>query len=115
MVSVSLLPASKRGGFGVSTRRIRSTFSSAPNTVRFEYLNEPLGLRDRAILETFYSTGMRRTELVELTLHSLDVERGTVLIRQGKKLHASLAPSRAERAAGLAVPVEEVLAELDAL
>lgn len=32
-----------------------------------------------------------------------------------KKLHASLAQSRAERAAGLAVPVEEVLAELDAL
>ncbi len=47
-------------------------------------LEEPLGVRDRAILETFYSTGMRRMELIELTLYSLDVERGTVMVRQGK-------------------------------
>ena len=42
------------------------------------------GLRDRAILETFYSTGMRRMELVNLSIHNLDLERGTVMIRQGK-------------------------------
>jgi integrase/recombinase XerD len=47
-------------------------------------LDDPLGVRDRAILETFYSTGMRRMELVELTLYSLDAERGTVMVRQGK-------------------------------
>ena len=44
----------------------------------------PLGLRDRAILETFYSTGMRRMELVRLQTHDLDAERGVVTIRQGK-------------------------------
>ncbi len=43
-----------------------------------------VGLRDRAILETFYSTGMRRMELINLTVHSIDAERGTVMIRQGK-------------------------------
>ena len=43
-----------------------------------------LGLRDRAILETLYSTGMRRLELVGLNVHDLDYERGTVMIRQGK-------------------------------
>jgi integrase/recombinase XerD len=42
------------------------------------------GLRDRAILETLYSTGMRRMELVGLNVHDLDFERGTVMIRQGK-------------------------------
>ena len=47
-------------------------------------IHEPLGLRDRAILETFYSTGMRRTELANIKLWDLDVERGTVMIRQGK-------------------------------
>jgi integrase/recombinase XerD len=47
-------------------------------------VDDPLGLRDRAILETFYSTGMRRMELLGLKLHDLDEERGTVLIRQGK-------------------------------
>ena len=43
-----------------------------------------MGLRDRAILETFYSTGMRRMELIGLSVHSIDLERGTVMIRQGK-------------------------------
>jgi len=47
-------------------------------------LKDPLGLRDRAILETLYSTGMRRMELINLTLHAIDEERGTVMIRQGK-------------------------------
>lgn len=42
------------------------------------------GLRDRAILETFYSTGMRRLELASLKLFDLDVERGTIMIRLGK-------------------------------
>jgi integrase/recombinase XerD len=46
--------------------------------------SEPMGLRDRAILETFYSTGMRRSELMGLGLFDLDRERGTVMIRQGK-------------------------------
>lgn len=43
-----------------------------------------LGLRDRAMLETLYSTGMRRAELVNLRIDDVDLERGTVLIRQGK-------------------------------
>lgn len=43
-----------------------------------------LGMRDRAILETLYSTGMRRLELVELDVFSIDYQRGAVMIRQGK-------------------------------
>jgi integrase/recombinase XerD len=35
-------------------------------------------------LETFYSTGMRRMELLGLKLYDLDQERGTIFIRQGK-------------------------------
>jgi len=42
------------------------------------------GMRDRAILETLYSTGMRRAELVKLHVHDIDYERGVVTIRQGK-------------------------------
>ena len=44
----------------------------------------PLGIRDRAIMETFYSTGMRRSELLHLKLYDLDAERGTMMIREGK-------------------------------
>jgi integrase/recombinase XerD len=47
-------------------------------------VSDPLGLRDRALMETLYSTGMRRLELANLKLYDLDTERGTVTIRQGK-------------------------------
>ena len=45
---------------------------------------EPLGLRDRAMLEALYSTGMRRSELTGLRTDTVDLSRGTVFIRQGK-------------------------------
>ncbi|MBF0548698.1 MAG: tyrosine-type recombinase/integrase [Candidatus Riflebacteria bacterium] len=44
----------------------------------------PLGLRDRAILETLYSTGMRRGELLALRLYDLNPETGVVHIHLGK-------------------------------
>jgi len=47
-------------------------------------LSEPLGIRDRAMLETFYSTGMRRSELAHLKAVDLDYDRGTLMVRQGK-------------------------------
>jgi len=47
-------------------------------------VNDLLGLRDRAILEMLYSTGIRRTELVNLLVHDLDVNRETVFVRLGK-------------------------------
>ena len=42
------------------------------------------GIRDRAILETLYSTGIRRMELINLNLFDVDPDRGTMMIRQGK-------------------------------
>ncbi|HNX49619.1 MAG TPA: site-specific tyrosine recombinase XerC [Thermoanaerobaculaceae bacterium] len=60
------------------------TAAEADQVLAEPNLSDPLGIRDRAILETFYSTGMRRAELLGLTHYDLDVERGTVMIRQGK-------------------------------
>ncbi len=51
-----------------------------------------LGVRDRAMLETLYSTGMRRSELVNLRIDDVDIERGTVLIRQGKGAKDRMVP-----------------------
>lgn len=43
-----------------------------------------LGIRDRAILEVFYSAGLRRSEVVKLELTDLNRERQTLQIRKGK-------------------------------
>lgn len=42
------------------------------------------GMRDRAIIETLYSTGIRRMELVALSIYDIDVKRATVYVREGK-------------------------------
>jgi len=60
------------------------TAAEAEQVMQQTNIHDPLGLRDRTILETLYSTGMRRLELVNLTLWDLDLERATVAIRQGK-------------------------------
>lgn len=58
--------------------------SEAERVINQPDMRTPIGVRDRAILETFYSTGMRRMELVKLCVYNIDTERGTVMIRQGK-------------------------------
>lgn len=47
-------------------------------------INDPYGIRDRAIMEVLYSTGIRRMEVVNLKLHDIDHQLGTVFIHQGK-------------------------------
>ena len=60
------------------------TVSEAESVLAMPNVSTATGMRDRAILETFYSTGMRRMELVGLSIFDLDAERGTVMVRQGK-------------------------------
>lgn len=47
-------------------------------------LRTPQGLRDRAILETFYSSGIRLQEMARLTLLDLDLDNGFLTVREGK-------------------------------
>ena len=42
------------------------------------------GLRDRAILEVLYSTGIRRMEMINLMKHDMNTSAGVIAIRQGK-------------------------------
>ena len=66
-----------------------------------------LGLRDRAILETFYSTGVRRLELASLKLVDLDLQRATALIRLGKGKKDRFIPLGDRAAAWIAKYVAE--------
>ena len=58
---------------------------AAPN------LDTPLGLRDRAMLETLYATGLRVSELVNLKLHEIGFNEG-VLRALGKGSKERLVP-----------------------
>ena len=60
------------------------TPQEADTVINGTNVNDAIGLRDRAILETLYSTGMRRMELIALELYDVDADRGVVIIRQGK-------------------------------
>ena len=44
----------------------------------------PFGIRDRAIMETLYSTGIRRLECANLEVGDVDINRETLFIKQGK-------------------------------
>ena len=47
-------------------------------------LSCPMGLRDRTMLETLYSTGIRRAELCNLNVSDVNMDKGIVMIWEGK-------------------------------
>jgi site-specific recombinase XerD len=52
----------------------------APETGGPNGLERAIGLRDRAILELMYGSGLRVSEVAELTLERVDLERGRVRV-----------------------------------
>lgn len=71
-----------------------------------------IGLRDRALLETLYSTGIRRTELANLNLQDLDIDRGTLLVRQGKGKKDRMVPIGDRAIAWIEKYLQEARSEL---
>ncbi|MDM5182048.1 site-specific tyrosine recombinase XerC [Massilia sp. DJPM01] len=60
------------------------TAAEADRVLNVPDITTATGLRDRAILETLYSTGIRRMEILALNQFDIDIERGTMMVRQGK-------------------------------
>ena len=68
-------------------RRLPKQLLSADEVERIlnqTLLHGELGIRDRAIIETLYSTGIRRMELANLKLYDVDTQNGTLMVREGK-------------------------------
>lgn len=53
--------------------------------------NDPLAMRDRAMLEIFYSSGLRLAELVALNVHDVDLHAGSVTVT-GKGAKTRIVP-----------------------
>lgn len=63
---------------GILSRTEARRIINAPDT------HSVIGYRDRAILEVFYTTGIRRNELCDLTLNDVDYHDGFLQILCGK-------------------------------
>jgi len=50
------------------------------------------GLRDRAMLETLYATGLRRMELPGVNIYDVDMNRGVLWVRHGKGRRERVVP-----------------------
>lgn len=61
----------------LSEQQVEALLGSPPR-------HTPIGLRDRAMLETLYATGLRVSELVALEYHHCDFEAGILHVHQGK-------------------------------
>lgn len=75
-------------------------------------LEKATGLRDRALLETLYSTGMRRMEVAALRWSDIDYQRGTVMIRQGKGKKDRMVPIGARALAWIEKYLDEARPQL---
>lgn len=75
-------------------------------------LGTAVGLRDRALLETLYSTGIRRKEVVALELYDIDFERGVLVVRQGKGGHSRVVPIGDRAVSWVSKYLEEARPEL---
>lgn len=66
------------------------------------------GVRDRAILELLYGSGMRRSELAALQMGDVDLHNATVMVRQGKGRRDRRIPMGASAAHWIARYCQEV-------
>jgi integrase/recombinase XerD len=60
------------------------TATEAERVLRQPDTHRPGGMRDRAMMEVLYSTGMRRMEIANLHVPDIDEERGLIFVSQGK-------------------------------
>lgn len=87
--------------------KVRSSLRHIPTRLQMRRLMDMAcgggltGLRNRAILELLYGTGLRLSECVRLELRDLDLSRQTLFIRDGKGKKDRVVPFAGRAAAAL--------------
>jgi integrase/recombinase XerD len=71
---------------------------------------KPRDIRDRALIEVLYSTGLRRAELIALTIYDLDLQTSTLRIEHGKGDATRLVPLTHSAIAALKLYLSEARA-----
>ena len=65
------------------SRRIL-TYKQVQSVLDQPDIRTKIGIRDKAILELLYASGIRRTELLNLNVDEIDLSRELIYVRQGK-------------------------------
>ncbi len=90
----------------VPTEAEMARLLAAPDTM------SAVGLRDRAILELLYATGLRRKEVWRLELYDLDLEGRRLAVRQGKGGQDRVVPLTITACRWLALYLDQARSEL---
>jgi len=84
------------------------TVAEVERVIGLADVGTPIGIRDRAMMETLYSTGIRRMEFARLEIYDVDLDERTVKVVEGKGRKDRLVPI-GQRAVGW---IEKYLAEV---
>jgi integrase/recombinase XerD len=86
------------------------TKSEARRLIEATPTTKPRDVRDRAILETLYATGIRRAELIALSIYDADLQAATLRIEHGKGNTTRVVPLTQSAIAALKLYLEEARA-----
>jgi len=83
------------------------TKSEARRLIEATPTTKPRDVRDRAMLETLYATGIRRAELIALSIYDADLQAATLRIEHGKGNTTRVVPLTQSAIAALKLYLEE--------
>ena len=83
------------------------TRSEARRLIESTPTDKPRDIRDRAILDVLYSTGIRRAELIGLNIYDVDFDNATLRIEHGKGDATRIVPLTESARSALKLYLEE--------
>lgn len=83
------------------------TRSEAKRLIDSTPTEKPRDIRDRAILDVLYSTGIRRAELIGLNIYDIDFDNATIRIEHGKGGATRIVPLTESARSALKLYLEE--------